>query len=148
MADGTIANGAFALRESYSVLNGALPYIAYYAGTDRQKVFIRNSPADAYAETGEVGGVPVTVTGDRGTGGQAVVVSPAPGEFLAAGFRCNVSIPCAAAVWPDLRRIEASRVTWNRGAWEEQGIPQMIVDQSQRRLGFWIHEPQVIRVRW
>ncbi|MGE5529727.1 MAG: hypothetical protein ACM3X6_11385 [Patescibacteria group bacterium] len=148
-AGGEAANGAFALRESYLALGRILPHLAYYGGTERLKVFVRNHPGEAYRETKEVGGVPVTVTGEEHGDGQAIVVSPAPGEFIIAAFRCGVTIPCAAARWPELREIEARRVAWRRGGWmEEQGEPFVTIDQSRRQVHLWLHEPQAVRVRW
>ena len=82
--DGTLANGAPALRDTYSSLGRALPQISYYATTDKLKVFMSRSPGENFSTTEDVNGFPVTVTGENN--GQAIVVHPAAHEFLLVGL--------------------------------------------------------------
>ena len=62
--DGTLANGAFALRETYSSLSKALPQISYYAGTAKLKVFMSGVPGQRFSQTEDVNGSRVIVTGE------------------------------------------------------------------------------------
>src|SRR5437764_13772816 len=63
LSDGSLANGAFALRDTYSSLSKALPQISYYATTDKLKVFMSRSPGQSFSATENVNGFPVTVSG-------------------------------------------------------------------------------------
>jgi hypothetical protein len=144
--DGTLANGAHALRETYTTLGKALSPISYYAGTEKLKVFMAQLPGRPFSTMSDLGGAKVQVSGSGD--GQAIVIHPAPGEFVIAGFRCRVSIWNDDYVWPAMRRLRVESGRFEGHAWRAEGVPHDTVNQSDRSLGVRLDTPQVVRVYW
>ena len=145
--DGSLANGAFILRDCYTSLSKALPVIAYYAGTEKLKVFMASLPHHPFSDTTVVDGVKVRVAGEGD--GQAIVIHPVPREVLLIGFRSHFWVYTDAAKWPDLQQIKIESVVWTDGGWREEGTANYIgIDQSERCVSVDIELPQAVRVRW
>ncbi len=146
LSDSTLANGAYALRDTYSSLAMALPQISYYATTDKIKVFMSRSPGQRFSTTEIVGGFPVTVTGENN--GQAIVIHPAGHEFLLVGYRATVSFTDPTFQWPAMKQIRVERVSWAGDHWNQDGAPNYGVDQSKKILDINLDAPQAILVSW
>ncbi len=146
LSDGTLANGAYALRDTYSSLAKALPQISYYATTDKLKVFMSRSPGQRFSTTETVNGFPVTVTGENN--GQAIVIHPAAHEFLLVGYRTNVSFTDPAFQWPMMKQIRVERLYWAGDHWNPDGEPNYGVDQSKKTLDIDLNTPQAVLVSW
>ena len=146
LPDGNEANGAPALRDTYTSLNKALPQISYYAATNKLKVFMANAPGERFTQTEDVGGFKVTVSGEND--GQAIVIHPDGHEFLAVGFRTRVSWQNAASNWPEMKKLRVERVFWSRNRWERDGEAAYGVNQSDKILSVDLDSPQAIRVNW
>jgi hypothetical protein len=146
LPDGTLANGAFALRDTYSSLSKALPQISYYAGTDELKVFMSALPGQRFSQTEDVNGLKVTVTGEDN--GQAIVMHLSGREFLLVGYRAGISFQAPAFQWPEMKSIQVEKVRWARDHWEHDGEPSYGVDQSKKTLAVQLDTPQVIRLSW
>jgi hypothetical protein len=146
LKDGNLANGAFALRETYTSLSKALPQITYYATTDKLKVFMSHSSGQRFTQTEEVNGFKLTVSGERN--GQAIVIHPSQHHFLAVGYRSSVSLHDPAFQWPAMKNLEIRKVFWARDRWQSDGDPQYGVDQSQKRLSLDLDLPQAVLVTW
>ena len=146
LPDGTEANGAAALRDTYSSLTKALPQISYYATTDKLKVFMAQKPGQRFSETQEVNGVKVTVTGERN--GQAIVMHASNHDFLVVGFRAGVSLSDPAFEWPAMKNVRVQRVHWTENHLENDGEPSYGADQSNKTLSIDLEEPQAVRVTW
>jgi hypothetical protein len=146
LPDGTLANGAFALRDTYSSLSKALAQISYYAGTDMLKVFMSRLPGQRFSETKDVNGVKISVTGEDN--GQAIVMHASGHEFLLVGYRAGVSFQDPAFQWPEMKSIHVAKVHWTGEHWEEDGEPSYGVDQSKKTLSIELDSPQAIRVSW
>ena len=146
LSDGNEANGAPALRDTYTSLNKALPQISYYAATNKLKVFMANAPGERFTQTEDVGGFTVTVSGEND--GQAIVIHPDGHEFLAVGFRTRVAWQNAASNWPEMKKLRVERVFWSRNHWERDGEAAYGVNQSDKILTVDLDSPQVIRVNW
>jgi hypothetical protein len=143
---GSEANGANALRETYSSLRKALPQISYYAGSDKLKVFMAQTPGQRFSQTEDSNGFRVTVGGEHN--GQAIVIHPSDHEFLMVGFRSGVSLSDAAFRWPQLRNVRVRRVRWEQDHWESDGEPSYNVDQSNQTLSVDLDTPQAVLVSW
>ena len=98
--DGSLANGAFALRDTYNSLSKALPQISYYAGTDKLKVFMSGVPGGRFSRTEDINGAKVTVTGEND--GKAIVIHLSGHEFLLVGYRASISFNDPTFVWPEM----------------------------------------------
>lgn len=146
LSDGTLANGAYALRDCYMSLSKALSLISYYAGTERLKVFMSRLPGQGFAETKDVKGAKVTVAGENN--GQAIVIHPAPNEFVIVGYRCDVSLWNEMFTWPGLRKIHVEKGRWVGDNWKSEGEPDYSISQAAKTLGVALDTPQVIRVYW
>jgi len=146
LSDGTLANGAYALRDTYSSLTKALPQVSYYATTDKLKVFMSRSPGQRFSTTETVNGFPVTVTGENN--GQAIVIHPAAHEFLLVGYRTNVSFTDPAFQWPMMKQIRVERLYWAGDHWNPDGEPNYGVDQSKKTLDIDLNTPQAVLVSW
>src|SRR5438046_10231651 len=146
LPDGSEANGANALRETYSSLAKALAKVSYYAGTDKLKVFMANSPGERFTQSGEVNGAVVTVTGEHD--GQAIVIHPSGHEFLVLGYRCQVSWKDTTFTWPHMKSLRVERGGWIRGHWQRASEPSFGVDQSQKTLSVDLDSAQAVRVSW
>ena len=146
LSDGTLANGAYALRDTYSSLTKAMPQVSYYATTDKLKVFMSRSPGQRFSTTETVNGFPVTVTGENN--GQAIVIHPAAHEFLLVGYRTNVSFTDPAFQWPMMKQIRVERLYWAGDHWNPDGEPNYGVDQSKKTLDIDLDTPQAVLVSW
>lgn len=147
LPDGTEANGAPALRETYSSLRKALPQISYYASTNKLKVFMAQSPGQRFSRTEDVNGLKVTVTGDHN--GQAIVIHPSGHEFLLVGFKCGVSLTDDVFQWPAMKNVSVRRVRWAQDHWErDDHEPSYGVDQSHKALYVDLDMPEAILVSW
>jgi hypothetical protein len=146
LPDGSEANGAPALRETYLSLTKALPQVSYYATTDKLKVFMAQTPGQRFSQTQELNGVKVTVTGERN--GQAIVIHPSNHEFLMVGFRAGVSLSNPAFEWPAMKNVRVQRVRWTEDHFEKDGEPSYGVDQSNKTLDIDLEGPQAVRVSW
>jgi hypothetical protein len=146
LPDGTEANGAPALRETYSSIHKALPQVSYYATTDKLKVFMAQAPGQRFSQTEEVNGFKVTVTGERN--GQAIVIHPSDHEFLMVGFRTEVALRDAVFLWPRLETVRVRRVQWVRDHWDDDGEPSYNVDQRNTTLSVDLDTPQAVMVNW
>jgi hypothetical protein len=144
--DGTLANGARALRETYTALDKALSPISYYAGTDKLKVFMAQLPGRPFSTISDLGGAKLQVSGSGD--GQAIVIHPAPGEFVIAGFRCRVSIFDDDYAWPTMRRLRVESGRFEGNVWHAEGVPHDTVNQANRSLGVRLDTPQAVRVYW
>jgi len=146
LADGSEANGAAALREAYSSLRKALPQISYFAHTNKLKVFMSQAPGQRFAETEDVNGLTVTVSGELN--GQAIVIHPSGHELLMTGFRASISLARPEFQWPTMKSIHVARVRWSADHWENDGEPSYTVDQSSQSLIIDLDSPQAILVTW
>ena len=146
LKDGSLANGAFALRETYLSLSKTLPQISYYAGTDKLKVFMSRSPGQRFSQTEEVNGAKVTVSGDRN--GQAIVIHPSAREFLVVGYRSTLSLNDLAFQFPEMKNIRVKKVYWAEDQWHQDGEPGYAVGQSNKTLEVELDTPQAVLVTW
>jgi hypothetical protein len=146
LSDGSLANGAYALRDAYTSLGKALPQISYYATTNKLKVFISRSPGLRFSETTNVNGFPVTVTGEND--GQAIVIHPSGQEFLILGYRASVSFTDPTFQWPAMQDIRVERTRWSNNHWNPDGQPEYQVNQSNKTLRVDLDTPQAVRVSW
>jgi hypothetical protein len=136
--DGTLANGAFALREAYTAIRKGGPAVAQLAGTERAKVFLAEMPGYRFKETKNVAGVDVTVSGVNN--GQAMAIRLSDRELLVVGFRCTVSVKTGDA------GVKAERGAWAGSEWKAEGA---INAQAQGgELRFLLAEPQAVRIYW
>jgi hypothetical protein len=146
LSGGTLANGAYALRDTYSSLTKALPQISYYATTEKLKVFMSRSPGQRFSTTETINGFPVTVTGENN--GQAIIIHPSAHEFLLVGYRANVSFTDPAFQWPVMKQIRVERVYWAGDHWNRDGEPNYGIDQSKKTLDIDLDTPQAVLVSW
>jgi hypothetical protein len=146
LPDGNEANGASALRNAYTSLTKALPQISYYAATNKLKVFMSNSPDQHFIQSQDVGGFEVRVEGDHN--GQAIVIHASGNEFLAVGYRSQVSWNGPAFSWPRMKDLRVERVVWNRDHWDSDGEPVFGIDQSGKILSVDLDSSQAVRVSW
>jgi hypothetical protein len=146
LPDGTLANGAFMLRDAYSSLSQALPQISYYSGTDNLKVFMARSPGQRFSQTEEVDGFKVTVTGAQN--GQAIVIHHAIHEFLLVGYRASVSFEDAVFRWPALKSLHVEKGYWSDQGWVKAGEPAYWINQSKTGLSVELDIPQAVWVSW
>ncbi len=144
--DGTLANGAFGLRDAYSTLGMAISQISYYAATDKLKVFMARVPGQKFSQTEDVNGLRVTVNGENN--GQAIVIHPSEHEFLFAGYRSETILHSDAFRWPTLKTVHVERGYWSGNQWQKQGEPLHGFDQSKNTLSVDLDVPQVVRVFW
>jgi len=142
--DGSLANGALELRDCYRTLAAALSEIAYYAGTQKLKVFMSPTPDREFSATESIDGAKIEVHG--WDNGQAIVIHPATSEFIVVGYRCNVSIHGDQFVWPALQEVKVQRGRSEGGVWKQEGEPYFGIDQSHRKLNLYLESPQAIRV--
>ena len=146
LSDGSLANGAFALRDTYSSLSKALPQISYYATTEKLKVFMSRSPGQRFSATENVNGFPVTVSGRNN--GQAIVIHPAAHEFLVVGYRVSASFQDPMFEWPTMQKIRVHKVYWAGDHWNGDGEPEYYVDQSNKTLDVDLDTPQAVLIFW
>jgi hypothetical protein len=146
LSDGTLANGSFALRDTYSSLGKALPQISYYAATEKLKVFMSPSPNQRFSMVEAVNGFPVKVTGENN--GQAMVIHPAVHDFLIVGYHASVSFTDSTFQWPDMKQIRVEKVYWAGDHWNRDGEPEYYVDQSHKTLEVVLDTPQAVLISW
>jgi hypothetical protein len=146
LPDGSEANGAPGLRDTYLSLTKALPQVSYYATTDKLKVFMAQVPGQRFSQTEELNGAKVTVTGERN--GQAMVIHPSHHDFLMVGFRAAVSLSDPALEWPAMKNVQVQRVRWTEDHFEKDGESSYGVDQSNKTLYIDLEGPQAVRVTW
>jgi hypothetical protein len=144
--DGALANGAFALRDTYSSLGKALPQIAYYSTTDKTKVFMSRSPGQRFSGTEDVNGSPVTVTGEDN--GQAIVIHPGAHEFLVVGFRASASFADPTFQWPTMQQVSVKKVYWAGDQWKSDGEPEYQIDQANKILEVDLDTPSAVVISW
>jgi hypothetical protein len=148
LPDGSLANGANALRDTYTSLRGTLPQISYYAGTENLKVFMSRLPGEKFSETKDVGGAEVVVSGEDN--GQAIVIHRAPNEFILVGFRCDVTLTDDTFRWPRVRKVRVERGRYVGRDWKNEGDPVSYysINTEARSLDVPLMVPQVVRVYW
>src|SRR5262249_11121454 len=146
LPDGSEANGAPALRDTYLSLTKALPQVSYYATTDKLKVFMAQAPGQRFSQTRELNGAKVTVTGEHN--GQVIVIHPSDHDFLMVGFRAGVSLSDSTFEWPAIKNVRVQRVHWTEDHLEKDGEPSYGVDQSNQMLYVDLEGPQAVRVTW
>jgi len=146
LKNGQLANGAFALHDTYSSLSKALPQVSYYAATDKLKVFMSQLAGHWFSETEDVNGYAITVTG--GDNGQAIVIHVSDHAFLIIGFRSSVSFRDPAFRWPDLKNVRVERGYWVGERWNKDGEPTYRFNQEDHTLSIELDAPQAIRVTW
>jgi Beta-galactosidase len=146
LADGSEANGAVALRETYESLSKALPQISYYAATDKQKVFMADSPGQRFTQTESVNGFKVRVRGEHD--GKAIVIHLSDHNFLVIGYRANISWKDTGVEWPQMKSIHVERVRWSADHWIRDGEPEYGADQSHQSLELSLEIPQAVMVAW
>ena len=142
--DGRLGYGASALQDCYRSLSMALPEIATFASTEKLKVFMSHAPGEAFTQIEDVGGAKVEVKGWNN--GQAIVISPAPNEFIVVGYRCEASIHGPQFEWPALQGVKVERGRSEGGKWVGKGEPYFGIDQSEKKLNLYLDPPQAIRV--
>ena len=146
LPDGALANGAFALRDAYRAIGDAMPWVAYYAQTDRLRVFLSEVPGESFSQTEDLDGITLTVSGAGN--GQAIAVRPSDSELVVLGYRCSVSFESELARWPGLKSVRFERGRWEDGEWRAKGPTRYVANQSKGSFGLGLAEPQAIRIRW
>jgi hypothetical protein len=146
LKDGSLANGAFALREGYTSLSMALPQVSTYGGTEKLKVFMSQLPSERFSQTQDVDGAKVTVSGEQN--GQAIVIRLEKHKFLVIGYRCNVSFEDPSFVWPALQQVRVEKGRYVGDQWRQEGEPEYWINQSRSTLGIGLSTPQVVRISW
>jgi len=144
--DGTLANGAFALQDTYDSLSKALPQISYYAGTNKLKVFMSGVPGQRFSQTQDVNGLEATVTGEND--GKAIVIHLSGHDSLVLGYRASVSFNDSAFVWPEMKNIRVNRVYWAADHWNMDGEATYGLNQSKKTLEIELGTAQAVRVSW
>lgn len=144
--DGTLGNGAFALRDTFTSLSKALPQVSYYGGTKDIGVFMSYVPGKSFSYTKSVNGAEVTVSGVDN--GQALVIHPSGNSFLIIGYRCWVNFRSSAFQWPTIKQVRVERGYFTGNEWKEDGEPDYTIDQTRQELSIQIDAPQVLRVSW
>jgi hypothetical protein len=136
--DGTLANGAFALREAYQAIRKGAPAIAQFGGTERARVFLAEMPGHRFKDTKDVAGLAVTVSGVNN--GQAIAIRPSDRELLVAGFRCTVAARTGAGA------TKVERGAWTGAEWRPEGAIR--AEATDGEVRFLLTEPQAVRIYW
>lgn len=144
--DGSLAHGAFRLRDCYTALRGALPLIASRATTDDLAVFLSSRPGEEFSTWKELRGVRLSVSGVGD--GQAIAIATGPTEFFIAGYRCRAALSGPDFVWPEIRDLKVDRGVFEGADWKRSETARYSVNQSSRSVGIALDEPQVVRVSW
>jgi hypothetical protein len=140
LKDGSIANGAFGLREAYTAIRKAGACLAQFGGTERTRVFLAEMPGHRFNEKKDVAGIPVTVSGVNN--GQAIAIRPAEREMLIAGFRCEVAIKAPA----EAKAIQVEAGAWAGREWVTEG--PVAASTGNGEVRFRLTEPRAVRVWW
>jgi hypothetical protein len=147
LEDGTLANGAFALKNAFRTLRQAPAQVAWHAATDRLRVFMSEKPGEDFRRTGDVAGLKVEVNGWRD--GQAIVIRTGKSEALFLGYHSGMALKTGMETWPRLKGIRVEQGHYRDGdRWIPEGIPKYGIDQSRKRLHFWVEEPAAVRITW
>jgi len=146
-SDGSLANGAVALRDAYRSLREALPQVTYYAETDKLKVFMSRLPGQKFSDTQEILGAKVVVSGEDN--GQAIVIHPSPNEYLIIGFRCQVALWSEMFAWPALQKVHVERGRFDGLVWKALGEPSEYgINPTQKTLYVGVDTAQVVQIHW
>ncbi len=146
LADGSLANGAFLLRDAYSSLSKVIPQISYYAASNKSKVFMARLSSQKFSQTEDVNGFKVTVTGEAD--GQVIALHPSDHEFLLVGYRASVSLNDPAFRWPVMKAVHVEKGYWSGEHWVKDGEPAYGINQSDFTLTVDLDVPQAVRVSW
>ncbi len=146
LSDGSLANGAFRLRDCYTALRRSLPLIASRATTDDLAVFLSNRPGEEFTTWKDLRGVRLSVSGAGD--GQAIGVATGPTEFFIAGYRCRATLSSSEFVWPQIRDLHVETGVFEGADWKGGGTARSSVNQSARSVGISLEEPQVVHVSW
>jgi len=111
-------------------------------------VFMSRLPGEKFSETRDVGGAKVVVSGEDN--GQAIVIHPAPNEFLLVGYRCEVSLTDDVFQWPNVRKVRVERGRYVGRDWKNDGDPASFysINTEARSLEVPLMIPQAVRVYW
>lgn len=147
LPDGSLANGAFALRKTYLSLRSAPAQIAHFAATDRLKVFLSEKPGESFRSVQSVGGIEVGAGGRPG--GQGIAVRLGKREMLMLGFDVGFSLKTGRESWPALKTIKAENGHFQDGLkWVRKGPAKHVIDQAEKRVKFSISSPGAVRITW
>ena len=146
LSDGSMANGAFSLRDAFSALAMALAQVSCYGGTKMLRVFMAYVPGTQFSETKDVNGAQVSVSGVDN--GQAIVIHPSGHQFLILGYRCWVTFRGPVFQWPAMKQVHVERGYFVGDEWKQKGAADYTIDETHKRLGIQVNAPQVIRVWW
>lgn len=138
--DGTLANGAFALREAVTAIREGGPAVAQLGGTERARVFLAEMPGHRFDVTKDVAGVSVTVSGVND--GQAIAIRTSENEVLVVGFRCRVAVDPAAGDVP----LNVERGAFVGAEWKPEG--GIRAETAGGKARFTLTDPQAVRVHW
>jgi hypothetical protein len=144
-ADGTIANGGPELRDCYRTLQNMLVPVSFYGGTTNIKVFMSVQPGHKFADTRDMGGRKIFVEGQDN--GQAIIIHTGGNEYIAAGYRCSISIETTKAIWPDLKEIEVENGRWQGSQWIAEAETHYTINQSSSQIGVSLGSPMVLRLK-
>ncbi len=143
--DGAIANGGPDLRDCYQTLQNIMVPVSHYGGTSQLKVFMAVQPGQKFSDTRDLGGRKITVQGQDN--GQAIVIHMGDNEYLAAGYRCSISIETEKAVWPDLKQISVETGRWQGTQWTAEEASHHTINQSTGQVGLSLAAPAVVNIR-
>jgi hypothetical protein len=146
LAEGTPANVAFALPDTYESLSKTLPQISYYAGTDKLKIFMSDAPEQRFLRTETVNGSKVAVSGELD--GKAIVIRLADRNFLGVGYRANISWTDVGIEWPQAKSTHVETVGWSVDHWTPDGETEYGVDESHQTLELTLETAQAVLVNW
>jgi hypothetical protein len=146
LPDGTLANGAFTLRDAYGALSKASEQILWYATTDKLAVFMPKIPGQRWSETRNVSGFALAVSGSGD--GQAIVIHPSGHEFLVVGYHAEVDLKDGEFVWPAMQSLHVEDGHFSGGQWIREGEPSSGVNQSTHTLNVSLDTPEAVRIWW
>ncbi len=146
LSDGTPANGAEALRETYGAIAPAAAPIAAFAATDRLVAIVPPRPGKPHSGVLDLAGSEVrfSVAAD----GRLIVIRPSAGEFLVVGCRAGITVPTPAARWPACREVSAERGRYDGTEFVPTGEPEWFaLDQTASTVSVSLSDPAVVRLR-
>jgi hypothetical protein len=147
LEDGSLANGAFALRDAYRTLRLAPAQVAWHAATDRLLVFMSEKPGEDFRRAGSVGGIRVEARG--WVGGQAIVIRTGERELLFLGYRTMLSVSTGFESWPRIKRLRVEQGEYRDGVrWVASGVPKYGINQSRKRTYLVADGPTAVRISW
>lgn len=142
--NGTIANGGYELRDCYQTLGKILAPVARYGGTERLKVFMAIQPEQKFSDIQDLGGCQVSVQGQDNS--QAIVIYAGNHEYIAAGYRCVISVGTDKAKWPELKNIRVEEGHWAGCEWVAEGENRYSIEQSNHSIEVTLTSPAVVRI--